>query len=120
VRWGQEWGIRGPDDWASLPVLVFIVAVIAIFLTPLANTVSRYREREADRYGLELIHGIVPNAGNVAADAFQKDAEINLADPDPPALVKWWLFDHPPTTDRIVFLRNYDPWSTNRKPTYVQ
>jgi STE24 endopeptidase len=120
VRWGLEWDIRGPDDWASLPVLVFIVAVIAIFLTPLANTVSRYREREADRYGLELIHGIVPNAGNVAADAFQKDAEINLADPDPPALVKWWLFDHPPATDRIVFLRNYDPWSTNQQPRYVQ
>ena len=119
-RWGQEWHIRGSGDWASLPLLALIVALVAILLTPVLNTVSRYREHEADRYGLELTHGIVPNAGEVAANAFQKDEEINLADPDPPALVEWWLFDHPTANDRIVFLRSYDPWSNNQKPRYVQ
>jgi len=119
-RWGQQWNIRGPGDWASLPVLALIVALVAVLLTPVLNTISRYREHEADRYGLELIHGIVPNAGEVAANAFQKDEEINLADPNPPALVKWWLFDHPAANDRIVFLRTYDPWSNYQKPRYVQ
>ena len=120
VRWGQPWNIRSPDDWASLPVLALIVAVVTIVLTPVLNTVSRHREQEADRYGLELIHGMVANAGEVAANAFQKDEEINLADPDPPQFVKWWLFDHPPVNDRIVFLRTYDPWSNHQSPRYVQ
>jgi STE24 endopeptidase len=120
VHWGQEWNIRSPGDWASFPVLALMVAIVTVFLTPLLNTVSRYREHEADRYGLELIHGMVPNAGEMAANAFQKDEEINLADPDPPRIVRWWLFDHPPVNDRILFLRTYDPWSNHQRPRYVQ
>jgi STE24 endopeptidase len=120
ARWGTPWSIRGPDDWASLPVLALVVSLIAIALTPAANTLSRYREHEADRYGLELIHGIVPDAGEAAAQAFQKDAEINLDDPEPPSFIKWWLFDHPPINERTIFCRTYDPWSNGRKPKYVK
>ena len=120
VRWGQAWSIRGPDDWASLPVLALIVALATVALTPAVNTLSRYREHEADRYGLEVIHGIVANGGEAAAQAFQKDGAINLSDPDPPALVKFWLLDHPPVNDRIIFCRTYDPWSTGETPKYVK
>ncbi len=119
-RWGSEWQIRSPDDYASLPVLALIFALLAVVLTPAVNTLSRYREQEADRYGLELIHNIVPKAGEAAARAFQNDAEINLSDPAPSAFVKWWLFDHPPVNDRIIFCRTYDPWSSGRSPRYVQ
>jgi STE24 endopeptidase len=118
--WGKQWNIRGPSDFASLPVLAFIVAIIAVALTPAVNTLSRYREHEADRYGLELIHGVVPNAGEAAASAFQKDGEINLSDPAPPSFVRWWLFDHPPVNERIIFCRTYDPWSNGQKPRYIQ
>lgn len=106
-RWGKQWNLRGRDDWASLPVLAFIMSSIAIILTPAVNTLSRYRESAADRYGLELIDGIVPNVREAAAQAFQRDGEINLSDPDPPAFIKWWLFDHPPVNDRIIFCRTY-------------
>lgn len=108
-RWGARWNIRGPDDWASLPVLAVIVSLIAIVLTPAANTLSRYREHEADRHGLELVDGIVPNVREAGARAFQKDGEINLADPNPPTFIKWWLFDHPPVNDRIIFCLAYHP-----------
>jgi STE24 endopeptidase len=120
ARWGQASNIRGPDDWASLPVLALIMALAAVALTPAVNTLSRYREHEADRYGLELIHGIVTNGGEAAAQAFQKEGAINLSDPDPPALVKFWLLDHPPVNDRIIFCRTYDPWSTGETPKYVK
>jgi Zn-dependent protease with chaperone function len=120
ARWGQAWGIRGRDDWASLPVLALIVALAAVALTPAVNTLSRYREHEADRYGLEVIHGIVVNGGEAAAQAFQKEGAINLSDPDPPAFVKFWLFDHPPVNDRIIFCRTYDPWATGEAPKYVK
>lgn len=119
-RWGSQWDIRGPGDWTSFPVLALILALAAVPLTPVSNYLSRYREHEADRFGLELIHGIVPNAGQVAADAFQKDEVINLADPAPPKFVVWWLYDHPPVNDRIVFLRTYDPWSVGKEPKYVK
>jgi STE24 endopeptidase len=120
ARWGDEWHIRGPDDWASVPALAFIVVLIVVAFTPGANTISRYREHECDRYGLEVIHGIVPNSGEVAAQAFQVEGEINLQDPDPPAFIAFWLFDHPPLNERIVFCRAYDPWSNGQKPRYVQ
>lgn len=120
ARWGKEWNIRSPDDWASLPVLGLIVSLIVIALTPAINGLSRYREHEADRCGLELVHGIVPNAGEAAAQAFQKDAETGLSDPDPPGFIRWWLFDHPPANERIIFFRTYDPWSHGREPRYVK
>jgi STE24 endopeptidase len=120
VRRGKEWDICGPSDWASLPVLALIVSLIAVALTPAINGLSRYREHEADRCGLELIHGVVPNAGEVAAQAFQENAETGLSDPDPPKFVRWWLFDHPPVNERIIFFRTYDPWSQGREAKYVK
>ena len=120
ARWGNEWKIRGPEDYASLPVLALIVGLIVVALTPAINGLSRYREHEADRCGLELIHGIVPNAGETAAQAFQEVAESGLSDPDPPEFIRWWLFDHPPANERIIFYRTYDPWSHGREPRYVK
>jgi Zn-dependent protease with chaperone function len=119
ARWGKQWNIRSPDDWASLPVLALMVSLIVVALTPAINGLSRYREHEADRCGLELIHGIVPNAGETAALALQKNAESDLSDPNPPEFVRWWYFDHPPVSERIAFFRSYDPWSTGAQPRYV-
>ena len=120
ARWGKQWNIRSPDDWASLPVLALMVSLIVIALTPAINGLSRYREHEADRCGLELVHGIVANAGETAALALQKDAESDLSDPNPPDFVRWWYFDHPPVNERIAFFRSYDPWSTGAQPRYVK
>lgn len=120
ARWGHEWKIRGPDDWASLPLLALFVSLFVVALTPAINGLSRYREHEADRCGLELVHGIVLNAGETAAEAFQKNAEIGLSDPDPPEFVRWWLFDHPSANERIIFYRTYDPWSGGGQPRYVR
>jgi STE24 endopeptidase len=120
ARRGSAWDIQGAGDWASLPLLSLIVFVIAFVLTPVSNTLSRIDEHEADRYGLEVIHGIVPNPGEVAAQAFQIEGELNLQDPDPPAFLVFWLFDHPPVNDRIYFCRTYDPWSEGKAPRYVK
>lgn len=120
ARWGQHWSIHSSDDWASLPVLALIISLIAVAFTPPINALSRYREHEADRCALELLHGVVPNAGERAAQAFQKDAESDLSDPAPPAFVRWWYFDHPPVDERIIFFRTYDPWSHSEQPKYIK
>ena len=116
---GTAWDIRGPDDWASLPLWIMIVVLLFFLSTPLGNAFSRYQEHEADRYGLEVIHGIVANPGEVAAQAFQVEGEIDLQDPEPPAFIEFWLYDHPAVNDRILFSRTYDPWTKGEKPKYV-
>ena len=49
ARWGKQWDIRSPDDWASLPVLALIVSLpvlalivslIVVALTPAINGLS--------------------------------------------------------------------------------
>ena len=120
ARWGTALGIRSPSDWATLPLLFLIVFVLTALCTPLFNGFSRWQEHEADRYGLEVIHGITPNPGEVASQAFQLEGETNLADPDPPEFIRFWLYDHPPTNDRIIFCRTYNPWSPGQRPKYVQ
>jgi Zn-dependent protease with chaperone function len=120
ARWGARWGIRGLDDLASLPVLMLLLSVLAFLATPAFNSVSRYFEHEADRYGLEVIHGIVPNGSQVAAGYFEKSGEINLADPNPGPLTTIWMFDHPTRPQRVHFAATYDPWGKGEAPRYVK
>ncbi|MFZ1916429.1 MAG: M48 family metallopeptidase [Terriglobales bacterium] len=120
ARWGQEWAIRDLQDWASLPALMLVITVLAFLATPVFNAVSRHFEHEADRYGLEVIHGIVTNPNQVAAHYFQKSGEKNLADPDPSEFAKVWFFDHPTRKERVHFVATYNPWSKGEETRYVK
>lgn len=120
ARWGAQWGIRSLDDWASLPALLLVITVLAFLATPAFNAVSRHFEREADRYGMEVIHGIVPDENQVAAHYFEKSGEMNLSDPDPSTFDKIWFFDHPTRPERVHFVATYDPWSSGNGPEYVK
>ncbi|HEX8800676.1 MAG TPA: M48 family metalloprotease, partial [Terriglobales bacterium] len=119
MRWGPTWQIRSIDDWASLPLLLLLLAVLTFLATPVLNAISRHYEHEADRYGIEVIHGIVPNANQVAAHYFEKSGEINLNDPAPSEWVKIWFYDHPTRPERVHFVATYDPWSQGEKGKYV-
>jgi Zn-dependent protease with chaperone function len=120
AQWGAGWGIRDLQDWASFPVLLFVITLLAFLATPLFNGVSRHFEHEADRYGLEVIHGIVSDPNQVAAHYFQKSGEKNLSDPDPSPWVKVWFFDHPTRPERVHFVATYDPWAQGGAPEYVK
>jgi Zn-dependent protease with chaperone function len=119
-RWDQDWKIYGSEDWASLAVLLLLLQVIVFFSLPIANGFSRAQEHAADVYGLEVIHGIVPNAAEIAAHAFQVLGEVGLADPNPPPIITFWLYSHPPLAERLVFAHSYDPWSKGQPPKYVK
>lgn len=120
ARRGEAWSIRGVDDWASLPVLLLFLSVFGFLFSPASNSFSRYQEHQADVYGLEVIHGIVPDSPQAAAQAFQVLGEINLADPDPHPLIRIWLYSHPPLDDRIRFAYSYDPWSKGEPTQFVK
>jgi len=119
-RWGGRWAVRGVDDWASLPALLMLMSIFGFFFSPVSNSFTRYHEHQADIYGLEVIHGIVPATNTTAAEAFQILGEINLADPNPSAFIKIWLYSHPPLNERIVFAQTYDPWAKGEKPQFVE
>lgn len=120
ARWGSKWGIRGLDDWASLPVLLFLLLVFSFLANPVVNAYSRHQEHQADQYGLEVTHGLTPDSGQVAAQAFQKLGEVDLADPDPNPLDVFLFYDHPTIPDRIQFSLTYDPWATGRSGEFVK
>ncbi|HYB60125.1 MAG TPA: M48 family metallopeptidase [Methylomirabilota bacterium] len=119
-RTGGRWGIRGPGDLASLPVLLLLLSMFGFLLTPVGNAVSRYIEHQADQFGLEVIHGVVPNPSGAAASAFELLGEVDLEAPNPTWFEKQWFYDHPPLDERIRFARSYDPWSKGESPEFVK
>ena len=110
TRWGAPWGVRGLDDWASLPALLFLLSLLFFVTNPVASAFSRYLEHQADQFGLEVTHGLTPDSGQVAAQAFQVLGEVDLADPDPNPVDVFLYYDHPPISDRVSFCLTYNPW----------
>jgi len=120
ARYGAAWGIRGLDDWASLPALLFLITLFAVAAGVLGNSFSRYQENQADIYGLEVTHGIVPDSGQAFAHSFQVYGENVLVDPDPNPIDVFLFYDHPTVRDRIHLAATYDPWSHGRTPQFVK
>lgn len=116
ARWGAGWKVRGVDDLASLPALLLLIFFFAFLANPILNGFSRYVEHQADLYGLEVIHGIVPDSQQVAAQDLQILGREDLEYPTPSALHVFLFYDHPRIADRIRFALDYNPWS-KRQPT---
>ena len=119
-RWGPRWQIRGVDDWASAPALLLVFSVLSLLSQPIASAASRYFEHQADIYGLEVIHGLVPNSSQTAARAFQKVGEKGLSYPNPARWYVLWAYDHPTITERVRFAASYRPWDEGRATQYVR
>ncbi len=120
ARWGETWAIRAADDLASLPALILLLTVFGFVFAPVSNAYSRHLEHQADQYGLEVIHGLVPDAPVVAAHAFQVLGEVDLEEPNPSTAVKYWFYNHPPLDERMRFAQTYDPWFEGRAPEFVK
>jgi Zn-dependent protease with chaperone function len=123
-RWldrpGGRWGIRGVADCASLPVLLLVLTVVSEIAQPAINGFIRKHEHDADVFGLEAIHGLVPESQRAASEAFQILGETNLSDPDPSPFVRFWLYNHPPLAERLRFAAEYDPWGKGEKPEFLR
>ena len=119
ARWGGTWKVRGVDDWASLPALLLLLTLFDFCATPIESAFSRQLEHQADQYSLEVTHGLTPDSGQVAAQAFQVLGEVDLSDPAPNPVAVFLFYDHPPIPDRIRFCLTYDPWSKGQRPEFV-
>jgi len=117
---GSRWEIRGLEDGASLPVLLLLLSVFSFVVTPIGSAFSRHLEHQADQYGLEVTHGLTPDSGQVAAQAFQALGEVGLSDPDPNPMNVFLFYDHPPISDRVHFSVTYDPWASGGHGEFVK
>jgi STE24 endopeptidase len=106
-RFGGGWRVRGADgvrDPAALPLLALVGSGFTVVTTPLVNAViRRLVEHRADVYSLELTRNPTAFIG-----AMQKLGRMNLADPDPPSLIKWLFHNHPTIRERIELARRFE------------
>jgi STE24 endopeptidase len=85
------------SDFANLPLLVLTFTVLSFVLMPALNGLSRFHERQADRYALSNISGTGPFISSM-----NKLAEQNLAERTPSRWVEWWFHSHPAIARRVA------------------
>lgn len=106
ARFGPRYGLdtsQGAADVAAMPLLGLLLGGVSLILSPLQHAWTRTMvERTADRYALDLTRNPTAFVG-----AMTKLGRMNLADPKPPALIKYLLYSHPPLQERIEMGRSY-------------
>lgn len=99
MRWVARrgfWGVTEFPDVRALPLIMLVFSLGTTVAKPVSGAFSRAREREADRYALQLTGD--PDA---FASMLVKAARVNKMDPDPP----WWVTlksrSHPSIRERL-------------------
>ncbi len=120
-RFGGKWGLMTPDDFADpqtplahragFVVLLFTITVASFVLEPVSNAFSRHFEHQADVYGQEAIHGLVPDPQKTALVGFNALGEAWLEDPNPSPFIEFWEYSHPSVKTRANFAAQYNPWA---------
>ena len=85
------------QDPAALPLLMIVLALFGLLTAPAQNALSRYFERQCDRYALDRTRLV-----DAYRSAFTKLARLNKSDPDPHPIVVWLFDDHPPIRQRLA------------------
>jgi STE24 endopeptidase len=108
-RWGDRLGLEGPGDPATVPLLLLIAGVVSFLLSPVLSGYSRTMEHQSDIFALEVTHLNEP-----FATAFVKMAEDSKRNPKPHPFIRFWLYSHPPISERIPFALSYKPWEEGK------
>ncbi|MGG5253325.1 M48 family metallopeptidase [Neobacillus sp. SM06] len=102
-KWGKELKIPAVSDIRSLPLFFMIISMLLFTVSPLTNWMSRYEEKRADHYAINMTKN--PNA---AITSFQELTRSGLSQVNPPLLVKIFRYDHPTMLERITMLEEYE------------
>lgn len=102
LEWGVDrFGLDGVDDVAGLPWLALVLGAFGLLTMPLVNGWSRWRERMADRYAVQITGKPL-----AYASALVRLADQNLGELEPPRWVEIILYSHPPLGERIAAARS--------------
>ena len=92
----------------AIPLALLVVVVFQLVTTPLANTISRRMEAEADWKALEVTRDPASLEGLMVGFS-----ETSLGDPDPPRWIQLLLGTHPSLVDRVAMARAWAARSGN-------
>ena len=84
----------------AVPLALLVVVVFQLVTTPLANTISRRMEAEADWKALQVTQDPKSLEGLMVGFS-----ETSLGDPDPPGWAQLMLGTHPSLADRVAMAR---------------
>ena len=99
LDWGtQNLGFYGPSDIAAMPLFILVVGVFGLITMPLGNAYSRWRERLADTYAIEITGN-----GAAYASALMRLANQNLSELNPEPWVEFLFYSHPSLGKRIAY-----------------
>ena len=110
-RFGPSWQVFALPSRAGFVVLLLTVSIASFITEPIGNAFSRHIEHQADVYGQEAIHGIVPDPQQTAVAAFNALGEAWLEDPSPSPFIEFWSYNHPSVQTRANFALHYNPWA---------
>lgn len=94
ARWGANWGVKGSDDPAVVPVFTIVMTLYFLLMTPALNTLVRTQESEADAFGLDAAR----EPDGFAAIAMKLSEYRKI---EPGALEEAIFFDHPSGRTRV-------------------
>jgi Zn-dependent protease with chaperone function len=111
-RYRDRLGFEELSDIASLPLVLLAVTVLSFAADPVANTISRAIEADADEFGMRLT---VP--GDVSPEAaistYERLGQLALADPHPNAVIRFLYWGHPTLDERVETVRR---WAAEHPP----
>lgn len=133
-RFGLRWGVDEPQPTnpehsvrasalasrTGFVVLLFAIALVSFLLEPVTNSIGRHYEHQADVYGQEAIHGIVPDPQKTVVATWKDVGKAWLEDPHPNPVIEFWLYSHPSVQKRANFAAHYDPWKNGGHGEFFQ
>ncbi len=100
--WSTSLGYRSISDFANIPLLILITAVVSLAAMPLANAYSRRQERSADEFALTTT-----GMTDEFASAMAKLASQNLSRRRSNPIVEFLFHSHPSVESRIRFANDF-------------
>ena len=94
IRLNPRWRIHGVADGAAAPALLLVGTIVFMLATPVANTIIRSQEAEADAFGLDAAR--LPDAFALIAIRL---SEYRKLEPGP--VEEFLFYDHPSGENRI-------------------
>jgi STE24 endopeptidase len=103
LSWGiTRFGFESISDIAAFPLFAISLGVFGLITLPLSNRYSRWREKLADGFALQLT-----GKGDAYASALIRLSNQNLAEVDPEPWVEFLLYSHPTLEKRIQMAQSY-------------
>ena len=103
VKLANMMNVSSIHDISLLPSYMLVLYLFGLIMMPIQNAFSRKLETEADTFALESTQN-----RSAFISVMEKLAKINLADTNPPKILKWIFYSHPPISERIALAKEFD------------